>query len=83
MYHLRKVAEKAAEKVVPKGSDPTGEYSVNFKRGSHNAIEYPEKRVVAKPFCVYPYAFYDKYGGYAKPCCINPTYVINTLPRMN
>lgn len=83
MKVAKQTLERLAEKVVPKGANATGEYSVDRIRGSHNAIEFPEKVVKVKPFCVYPYAFYDKYGGYAKPCAINPTYVVNTLPRFN
>lgn len=61
-------------KVIPKGSVPTGEYSVDYSKGSHTSYVFPEKPLKVKPFCAYPYAFINKYGAYSKPI-VNPSYV--------
>ena len=62
----------------------TGKNSVNWKGGTKNPPEFKEKRVAAKPYVKYPYAFYNKYGSCIKPC-VNylPTHVHQTLPRIS
>ena len=61
----------------------TDEYSTNWRGGSHMEAEFKEKPVKVKPFCVYPYSLYDKYGGYVKQVSINPSFIPMSLPRFN
>ena len=66
-----------------KGGDLNGqEASTHWKKGSHGLPEFPEKKVAAKPFVKYPYAFYNKYG-HVQPVRINPSRVVNTFPRFS
>ncbi len=60
--------------------NPTGDYGTC---GSHSAPEFKEKVLKSKPFVQYPYAFYNKYGPYTKPCKTNFAYVRQTLPRFS
>ena len=58
----------------------TGEYGTN---GNHCAPEFKEKTLKSKPFVKYPFAFYNKYGPYVKPCTTNFAYVRKTLPTFS